>query len=178
MIAWKQALDGKTSEEVAAIDLLTFIARYDPIWHKDKYVEAESKKRASRISTLPKDEVPKWKKALEAVHDDDISELWTIAFVVDIDRLFGPQGFLPDQSSLLLARLAALPKSAIESLAETDNVAKAKAAIYIVAVDAFYVKEQFQQPKFNEAVRLLKSKLPEARNSRSESRLGRKLMKD
>ena len=94
MIAWKQALDGKTSEEVAAIDLLTFIARYDPIWHKDKYVEAESK-RASRISTLPKDEVPKWKKALEAVHDDDISELWTIAFVVDIDRLLRPKASCP-----------------------------------------------------------------------------------
>ena len=161
MVEWKAALAGKTTEEVGALDLLTFVGRYDPLWHDDKYVPAESTKRASRISTLPKEEVLKWKSALESVHDGGVSELWTIGFVVDTDRLFAQQGFLLEESSLLLTRLKALPKTAVASLAETQNVAKAKAAMLLAAADVFFTDETFQERNFAQVLRLLKAKLAE-----------------
>ena len=135
MVAWKVALDKKTKEEIAAIDLLTFVGRYDPIWSADKYQAAESKRRVARIAHIPSEAIQKWKEELEKVHDDGVSELWTIAFVVDIDRLFAQDQWSDKESTLLLDRLKKLPIDAIESMGAAQNIGKGRAAVFLIQND-------------------------------------------
>lgn len=152
-------MKGKTKEETSAIELLQFIGRYDPIWEEDRYLKLESEARVGRIKEIAEKDMEQWHKALEAVHGGGVSELWTVAFIVDVDRLFAKDGFQGKVSELLLGRLQTLPKDSVKDLANALNAGNAKAAVLIVQNEAFFNNSGFKQSSFDDGLKLLKERI-------------------
>jgi hypothetical protein len=127
-----------------------FSLAYPPIWNK-KVIRADILKRCvDRSQYLSKEIIQKWKSSLESVHHGSVSELWTIGFLVNIDRIFKDNKFQPKESELLLERLKILLENSVKELEKTLNIAQAEVAIDIIQEDWLFESNQFNEIIFNE----------------------------
>lgn len=152
-------LNGKRKEGLHVTDYLTFALSYRPIWKGDQLQKPEWDLRLGRIQHLSDDVIQQWRKALEVVHEDGVSTLWTIGFLIDIDRLFGKDGFDATQSEILLGSLRLAPRDAVGTLAQTLNIGRAWSGILIIQNDDLYAQGAFRQARFDEAIRRLNAKI-------------------
>ena len=83
---WISALAGKTSVELKPEDLLQFVGRYDPVWKDDKYQPERARELTARVKYLSRETIQEWQKALQKVDKETVSELWTVAFIVSVER--------------------------------------------------------------------------------------------
>jgi hypothetical protein len=157
--AWQEAFgEDRPLDKHGKLHLTEVLCRHEALWRGDEFQEAVSKRQVARIALLSKDDIQKWQERLAAAHGDGISEIWTIALMVDIDRLFTEDGFNSEESGRLLARLDRTPEEAIAALADTLEGAKGVAAVAIIRNDAFFKKDAFDDKTFQKALALLKEK--------------------
>lgn len=149
--AWRDALQGRTAQDVAALDLLTFVVRYEPIWSRDSLQEPALAKLTERAKTLDQATIAAWKRTLEKVHGDGVSELWTAALLVSVDRLFGQAGIKASEAATFETRLGLLPAPAVAKLSELLGKGKADVALLMADHDALFGKGSFNQAYFDEA---------------------------
>lgn len=157
--SWQEALKGRTTEEVTALDLFTFVARYQPIWTQDKLNTEALSKLTARAKALNPEFIGRWKTALEKAQGDGVSELWTAALVVAVDDVFNDAGIDGEASAAFRARLERIPADATQRLADVMKQGKAVAAILIAETDAMFARDLFQATYFNEAIDELQKRL-------------------
>lgn len=104
-----------------------------------------------RVIKTQKDSVTQWQEALTKVHGRAVGLFWTFGFVTDMPRLFGTSGFNSAESVRLLSRLAQLPSDAVDSLARTTKIAKARAAGSLVQQDWLWAGDSFDTARFQRA---------------------------
>jgi hypothetical protein len=155
VMTWSKALEKKPGEKIDAGEVFQFVGRYDPIWKDDKYQASASEKLSGRIKYLSKADLTSWKTAFNDFHKEGVSDIWTVAFVVQMDRLFGDKGFVRTDSDLLQARLKTLPKAAGTRLVQEIGGAQLKAAITLIQADFFFTGGAFRQEVFDQTLKTL-----------------------
>jgi hypothetical protein len=157
----RASFDAARNERIATMDRLTFLTRYRPIWKGDKVVTAEWDRRAARIKYVSDEVAKPWTLALEAAHGSSIAEAWIVGFLIDMDSLFTASGLDAARSGVLLARLKALPKPAIASLAKTLNAGGAWAAVLLIQNDDLFDQGgTSRQAQLDSAIKLVEGRVP------------------
>lgn len=164
---WKNAigevLNKKFDQPMDAMELFTFIGRYDPIWENDTYKPEESNRRVTRVKLLTREIINNWQHKLESIQKDGVSDLWTIGLLVNIDRLYMDNSFNSKESDILLGRLDVLPPSAIDSLADTLKTGRARSALAIVEADWMFDNNGFREQSFQQGLQAVKNSLTSKR---------------
>lgn len=153
IVAWQKGLEGVIRPRVRDMDVLLMLGRYTPIWRDDRIDNDESDLRIARIKLVPKKAITQWRMQLSSTQDRQVSELWAVAYIVNMHRLF-PKGeaFSEEQSQLLLDRLEVLPPSAVRDVAKKIGCVKAEAAVFLIDCDPFFSETGFDAEAFDEAL--------------------------
>jgi hypothetical protein len=97
-----------------------------------------------RMKHLNRSAIEVWNRALAAALDSRLSEVQTVAMMVDLSELFNSSGFDQEQSRLLLARLAALPPGRSRELSELIHESRLDAAMLLIRHDPFFDRAELR----------------------------------
>ena len=153
IVAWQKGLDGVIRPRVRDMDVLLMIGRYAPIWRNDRIQNDESDMRVARIKLIPEKAIKQWSLTLSSTQSLPVSDLWAVAYIVNMHRLFPTEeAFSEEQSQLLLDRIAVLPPRAVRKVAKKIGCVKAEAALFLIDCDPFFPETGFDADAFAEAL--------------------------
>ncbi len=159
VVAWSEALKPKFEEFAPPMELLMVVPRYDPIWQGGELNKQAMTEHLARIPHLSKELITTWNQALAKAHRAGVSELWTIAILIDIPQLFTSTGIKTEESEKLLSRMEQIPADAVESLAKLANIGKARVVANLIQQDWLFNAGGFDREKFLHAEGVLRRSL-------------------
>lgn len=149
-----QAATNKYDSNQCKLAIVMFVPQLDSVWDKDQFISAKLEQYAKRVKTLSPEVIDIWKSELYKITSPlggGVSDLNTIGFLIQLDRLFPDDQFRKDQSEALLARLRTLSSEAVKTLKEAIKSNANQAAVILIQNDSLFIQNQFQETSFNKA---------------------------
>jgi len=159
--SYKDPKEGEAAAKKMGLEFLmgsmTFISEANVFWRDGKVQEQVLKDYLSRIKLVPQATEDEWSEALIKVNGGNmempligkpLKMPMILGAIIVQDRLFNANGFKPQESKKLLARISLIPQDAIEKWSTARKLATYQAAISLINMDSLFVKEAFQQQVF------------------------------
>ena len=155
----RAALSEERNKAFGLPDRIIVLTGYRSVWKADDLLKPEWDTRVARLRQLPDDQIAQWQKALTAVNQDAVSDLWTFALVSDLANVFPAEKFDPAQSAGIRSRLPLIPAESVQSLGDVLKMGKANSVTLIIRNSDFFDRTGFRRQPFDDAIRRLQARL-------------------
>lgn len=153
---WLEALYKTTQESVSRGDMLTGMTRLDYLFKNDKYQVNASRQYLARVDAVPFAALREWTESTNRFDGGGpgYDRTNTLMILVGTDRLFSGSSFDERQSDICLKRLQTLKEESVGSACTIAGFKNQREmAIWIVVLDEYFAKEQFDQASFEQQLR-------------------------
>ena len=162
--AWADALDratrGKYGKRACETSVLVFAFQLDDIWSNGQLQAEMMGRYTTRLQAITPETADAWEKALRRVSGpDDLLRMYTVGFVMQLDRLFNSGSFNKEESEVLLARLGSLTPRAVEACKKATHAYGSQAAVMLNQNDALFDQNQFQGGALDAVIRQMQEEL-------------------
>lgn len=151
--------DAEIEHVFAGSRLYIFAFGVEDLWENDQFQSKKLDRLIQRLEMLPRESLSDWKKQLQkiGVSNDQVVGLETVGYLIQLDRLFADDGFKPQESKNLLARLESLTPAAIEATKKELDLISSQAAMLLIQDDLLFSQNQFQVRVFDRELQKLKA---------------------
>ena len=153
----KQLLDIVIHSLYSSKEIFFLLPNIEGLWNEDAFDEAASGRLLERVAAIPPWALKDWREAMRRVAAPDAGKSFsdTLIRIVEIDRLFGPEGFDSAASESLLARLRAMEPGDVERWARALDSERGQAALTLVLMDPLFDEKGLSRERFEKKARAM-----------------------
>jgi hypothetical protein len=148
-------LTGKNLAGQGFLAVLMFLPQVESLWQREELQRARAEELIRRAAKLKPSDVRQWNEAIDKLCrplGGGATDLETVGFLIQMDRLFSPEGFRGQESQALLARLGTLTPASVKQVAERIDGYTSQAAIMLIQHDGLFQQNRFQENSLGAAM--------------------------
>jgi hypothetical protein len=133
----------------------TLLMQFDPVWKDNRFQPELAERYLARLRGLTPEVLGDWQIAIGKTTMDPAPRLAVALTLIPEEQLFAGATFAEAAAARLRARLPLIPVDAIGAWATLAGVSRMEAAVTLMQFEPLFVGGSFQEPTFQDALKLL-----------------------